>query len=397
VIEKPVEYTKHVEVPYERVVERKVQDVHENLVYHDQYLDVDVNQLHHYPNAHVLPTEVVIHEQERIVENPVYYDNIIEKIIDIPREKIIEIPVEKIVQRPIEHIIEKPRYIDNIIERTIEIPVEKVLEKPVEHIVERPVYIDNIIERPVAYEVIKEQVIEKPVEHIVERPVYIDNIIEKRIDVIIENPVAVEQIIEIPVPQYVDHHVQVEEIYPTQTAYVSERPQPVERIRKVPVEYIVHKDNPIAAEDIIEINVPQFQQQTHEKIINKEVLIERVVEVPVAVQQVVEVEVERKIDRAQYVEKLVEVRKPVDAVIEQRYDVIRENIIEVPVEKEIRVSVKTKRAAPVERQNYYESDVYVDSTVVVPVQGTESESNYEVNDADLESRTQHNRADLSAI
>jgi len=64
---------------------------------------------------------------------------------------------------------------------------------------------------------------------------------------------------------------------------------------------------------------------------------------------------------------VVEVRKTVDAVIEQRYDVIRENVIEVPVEKEIRVSVKTKRAAPVERQNYYQNDVYVDSTVVVPV------------------------------
>ena len=225
---------------------------------------------------------------------------------------------------------------------------------------------------------------------------YIDNIIEKRIDNIIENPVAVEQIIEIPVPQYIDHHVQVDEIYPATTGYVAERPQPVERIRKVPVEYIVHKDNPIAAEDIIEINVPQFQQQTHERVINKEVLIERVVEVPVAVEQVVEVQVDRKIEQPHYVEKVVEVRKQVDAVIEQRYDVIRENVIEVPVEKEIRVSVKTKRAAPVERQNYFETDVYVDSTVVVPVQGTETETNIEVNDPDLENRTQHNRADLSA-
>jgi hypothetical protein len=78
IIEKPVEIEKRVEVPYERIVERKVEDIHENIVYHDQYLDVDVNQLHNYPNAEILPTEVVIHEQERIVENPVYRDNIIE-------------------------------------------------------------------------------------------------------------------------------------------------------------------------------------------------------------------------------------------------------------------------------------------------------------------------------
>ena len=108
-------------------------------------------------------------------------------------------------------------------------------------------------------------------------------------------------------------------------------------------------------------------------------------------------EVQRKIEHAQYIEKIVEVRKTVDAIIEQRYDVIRENVIEIPVEKEIRVSVKTKTVAPVERQNYYESDVFVDSTVVVPIQGPETESSVEVNDADLENRTQNNRADLSTI
>jgi len=37
-----------------------------------------VNQLHHYPNAQIMQTEVVYHEQDRIVENPVYYENIIE-------------------------------------------------------------------------------------------------------------------------------------------------------------------------------------------------------------------------------------------------------------------------------------------------------------------------------
>jgi hypothetical protein len=78
VIEKPVEIIRRVEVPYERIVEKKIEDVHENLVYHDQYLDIDVKDLHLYPNAQVMPTEVVIHEQERIVENPVYRDNIIE-------------------------------------------------------------------------------------------------------------------------------------------------------------------------------------------------------------------------------------------------------------------------------------------------------------------------------
>jgi hypothetical protein len=146
------------------------------------------------------------------------------------------------------------------------------------------------------------------------------------------------------VPQYIDHHIMVDEVYPTQTNYLAERPQPVERIRKIPVEYIVHKENPVMVENIVEINVPQFQQQTHENIINKEVLIERVVERPVAIEQIVEVEVERRIEQAHYTEKIVQVHKTVDAIIEQKYDVIVQNIIEVPVQKEIRVSVKTIRS-----------------------------------------------------
>lgn len=65
-----------------------------------------------------------------------------------------------------------------------------------------------------------------------------------------------------------------------------------------------------------------------------------------AIEQIVEVEVERRIEQPYYVEKTVEIRKPVDAIIEQKYDVIVQNVIEVPVEKEIRVGVKTTRPAP---------------------------------------------------
>jgi hypothetical protein len=171
----------------------------------------------------------------------------------------------------------------------------------------------------------------------------------------------------------------------------------VEKVRKVPVEYIVHKDNPVAQENIVEINVPQFQQQTHENIITKEVLIERTVERPVAVEQIIEVEVERRIEQPIYIEKVVEVQKPVDAVIEQKYDVIVENVIEVAVEKEIRVGVKTTRPQPVERQNYYENDVFVDTTVVVPVEGTETETNNEVSDPDLDNRINNNRSNITNL
>lgn len=40
--------------------------------------------------------------------------------------------------------------------------------------------------------------------------------------------------------------------------YVTENPIPVEKIKKVPVEYIVHRDNPVAVENVVEVEVPNF-------------------------------------------------------------------------------------------------------------------------------------------
>jgi len=46
IIEKPVEYEVRVERPFERVVEKRVEDVYENLVYHDNFMEVDLRDLH---------------------------------------------------------------------------------------------------------------------------------------------------------------------------------------------------------------------------------------------------------------------------------------------------------------------------------------------------------------
>lgn len=46
IVEKPVEYEVRVERPYERIVEKKVEDVYENIVYHDNYMEVDTRDLH---------------------------------------------------------------------------------------------------------------------------------------------------------------------------------------------------------------------------------------------------------------------------------------------------------------------------------------------------------------
>jgi len=277
---------------------------------------------------------------------------------------------------------------DNIIEQIVEVPVEQIVQKPVEHIVERPVYIDNIIEKKIPIEVIREEVIEKPVEHIIEK--YVDNIIE--------NPVAIEQRIDIPVANYLDVHIPVDYITPHTSNYVAEKPVPREVVTKRPVEYIITKMNPVAAENVVEIDVPQFNQQTHEKIIQKEVVIERVVERPVAIEKLIEVEVPREIERANYVEKVIEKQVQFDQVIEQKYEVLVPNVVEVQVEKQIIVPVKTTRTAPAENMNTFSRDILVDTNVTVPVQGKEfTEVDTEVTDEDLNRRIEQNRVNTNSI
>lgn len=399
IIEQPVEYERRVNVPYERVVEKRVEDLIENIVYQDRYLDIQSGDLHKYPHAQVLPTEVVIHEQDKIVERPVYYDNIIEKIVDVPIERIIERPIERIVEKPVEHIVEHAVYYDNIIERTVQVPVEHIIEKPVERLVERPVYVDKIIERPVAIEVIKEQIKEISVEHIVERPIYIENVIHKPVEVLIENPVAVEKIVNVPVARYIDVAVQLDEIRVNRNDIAVGRPVPRETLRKLPIEYVVRKDNPVPVESTIEVSVPKVRKDVYERVIERPVEVLRVIEKAIPVEKIVEVEVERVTENAKYTEKVTQKKVPFDQVIEQKYEVIVQNVIEVPVEKEIHVPVKTISRAPVENRNYFEKDVHVNSTVWEPVQSNREVElqSIEINDEVLVEKTQQNKEQINQI
>jgi len=165
--------------------------------------------------------------------------------------------------------------------------------------------------------------------------------------------------------------------------YVRENPVPVEKIKKVPVEYIVHRINPVPMENVVEVEVPNFNQNTHEKIITKEVLVEVITERPVPIEKIVE--------------KIIEKPTPFDTVIEQKYDVIVQNIVEVPVEKEIRVPVRTISGQPVEQMNNFEKDIAVDLNVTVPAEGREIITDQQVNDPDLDNRINLNRVAFSDI
>ena len=150
VVEVPVYVEKRVEVPVEKRVAKYVE------VLNERYRDVDV------VNTIVIPVD-------RIVEKKVRQDKHVAKIVE--RERLVEVPhesridreivVDKVVEVPVyvEKIVEK--YYDNIIEKRIEVPVEKYVEVP--------------------REVRKEKIIE--VETMVDRPIYVDKIVEEQQDV----------------------------------------------------------------------------------------------------------------------------------------------------------------------------------------------------------------------
>jgi len=92
---------KRVEVPVERIVERRVEET----------------------------AQVV----ERIMEKPVYIENIV--------ERVVEVPVGDVIERRVERVIEKPVPVERIVERevAVEIPRERIVEVPVDEIIEQAI------------------------------------------------------------------------------------------------------------------------------------------------------------------------------------------------------------------------------------------------------------------
>ncbi len=100
------EYEKIVEVPYDVV--------RENIIFKEQYVDIDERDLGRYKDAKVLPTDIEYRYRDHVTEQPVYVDKIVEREVFVPVDKIVEVPKERIVERPFEQVIERP------------VPVERV-------------------------------------------------------------------------------------------------------------------------------------------------------------------------------------------------------------------------------------------------------------------------------
>lgn len=392
VIEQPREVKVFVNKPFETIREKMIEQVYENPIYHDTVQEVDVNDLHRYNNYEMMPREVRVNERRVEVDIPVYHDNIIEKVVDRPYETIIEVPKERIIEKQVENIIEKAVYYDNIIEQVVNVPVEHVIHKEVEHLVEVPVYIDNIIRKPVPMEVEREVVQEVQVDQFVEEPYYTDNIIERIVEVPVHKEVFVEREKIVEVPNFVDRRVQLNSVEAGRTVFTRERPNVVEKVEEVPIEMEIWKNKPVLQEHVVSVQVPKFNVNKGEQIIQMQIDCEVIVEQPVPVTQNKEVIVENIIEKPVYVEDVIEKRVSYDQVIEQEYEVLVPNYITREVVKEIQVPRRTKTQQPHEVQRVQEREIHVNSTVVVPVEGREIlEGDAEVQDAELDQRIRSNR------
>jgi hypothetical protein len=162
---------------------------------------------------------------------------------------------------------------------------------------------------------------------------------------------------------------------------------------------MIRKNNPVPVETVIEIKVPELRKDIHQKIIERPVDVIRTRERAVAVEKIVEVEVERVMENAKYIEKVVEKEVQFDQVIEEKFEILVPNIVQVEVVKEIHVPKKTIKLMPVEKRSYFENDVEVETTVV-DIKESENEVEFpgvQVDDEVLVEKTRRNRAQIKSL
>lgn len=129
-------------MPVERIVEKPYDVIKENVIWTDRVIDIEEKDISKYPGANVLQTQVDRLEKERIVERPVYIDNVIEKEVRVPVERLIEVPKEKIVEKVVRQIVDRPVPVEKIVEKVIEEPIDNIIYREVDFVVEKPVYIE---------------------------------------------------------------------------------------------------------------------------------------------------------------------------------------------------------------------------------------------------------------
>jgi len=396
IVEKPVETKRYVDKPFTTIKERPYDVIKENIIYNEKVVDVDERDVGRWGrDVEVLKPEVHYEHKQKIVEKPVYVDNIIEKVVEIKKPRTVEVPIEKIVEKKVPMIHNMPKPVDKVIEKEVEVPVEVPVYKDVEVIREVEVKRENIIDKPVPVERIVEKIVDVPVENIVEKPVYIDNIIEKSVDFIVEVPVPREEIVEVPKEEINQIEVRIEQVNTIPVEKLIRKTVPVIRRVEVPVDHLVEKIVSQPREVAIEKKVSKFVEVKVDKVIERPVNIERTVEVPRYVDKVIEVPVERIVENVKTVEKLIDKPIYIDTVLEKEVEHIVEKVVEVPVEKIIEVEVQVSVPRPVYKEHVTEEFINVDTETTEIGQGFTQEEVFEHDDPQLAAEIDQRRRELS--
>lgn len=391
IIERHIEYETVVEVPVEKLVEKRVNEYIEQVRYNDHFQEVNANDLARYQGYDILPTEVRTVIRDKIIDRPIYIDNVIERIVEHKYDNVIEKLVDKVIEIPVERIIEKPVYVDNFIQRTYDVPVQRIVEKPVEQIVERKVFYDNIIEKPVPVERVVVRTVDVPVERIVDVPVYVDNIIERPYEVIREVEVPYEQIIQHPIETKMDHIIGITEFHGDTYEKVYERAVKVNQTHNVNIEFVIDKDIYVPRENTIQVQRQQIIPKFVERDVMKNVTCEKITERLCPVEQIVEIPVVRRVEVPRFVEQVIEKQVQIEKTIERLIERIVENRVEVSVEKiiEVPMNIHTERA--ICKQNLREEQINIDAKVLQAVEGSHREQTIEINDQSLEADITRNQ------
>ena len=362
VVEVPVEIKRNVEVPFERIVNKPYEVIKENINYRQKIVDVNENEIHRYGNAdQVLPTDVKYEYKNRVVEKPVYVDNIIEQPRVIERKVEIEVPRHIPVVKKYQVEIERPVPREKIIHQEYEVPVVNEIYVDKEFIIEKPVFRENIIEKPVEVKRFVEKEVIVPIEHIVEKPIYHENIIEKKFDKLIEVPAPFEQVTEVFKDNYTTSTVNIER--------VKERPvektlyQPNNKVNQVTIPFNIEVAKFVTkpVETIIEKRINRFFEQPTEKIIERPSYIERFIEKPKIVEKTIEIPVENVRENIRTVERVVDKPVYIDKEVIKNVEHIVIKDVHVPVERVVEVEVKIAVEKPVYKETLVEEEILTKS------------------------------------
>lgn len=385
--EVPILVAREVEVPYEVIIERPVENIVENRFYRDVVVEKEVEKIVDVP-VEIVREEKTVTQVPRIVEVPRYVDRHYERVVEIPREvvKEVPVPVERVVSREVDRpvfrphrteeieeqvVVDRPVLVDRVVERNVEVRVPVYVEREVEKFVD----VQETIVRDVPYEVQRHmevrkevpvsRVIEVPRQKIVDRPVLVDRVVETpvlidrvvereravQVDRVVEKPVVVDRVVERPV------ETRIERPYLVQTHKQRIHHQRVNvpdfRAEGLNVPSKVVVDQPFeVVEQVLDsretavdrtVQFPRFREAQTVERVDVEVPVERFIDEVQISDREIEVEIQREkfVTRptARSVEKIVELIKTVERpvivprIVEKKIEKIVERRVEVPIEK----------------------------------------------------------------